>query len=125
MKPLVLSILALVAGSLAGAAQCSALREEQAKQALIALQPGTTFVEYCEACGDTKPRRVGTVESVSIERRESLWTLSVNGSVKDVANVWVQGSPGQFENVAVAAGCAGKNTRRTLQLPVAPSSRRG
>ncbi len=53
MKPLVLSILVIVAGSLAGAAQCSALREEQAKQALVALQPGTTLraVEHCNLHG--------------------------------------------------------------------------
>lgn len=114
------ALVALLASS-AWAARCLALPEEQAKRALVELLPGTRFVELCASCGDRRPGPVSTVERVSIERRASSWSVSVNGSPKDLAMLFVERAPGQFESVALTAQCAADDAPRTLRLPRSPA----
>jgi hypothetical protein len=120
-----LFVLPLAVASLAGAAradQCAWVTEEQAQAAAKILRAATRASDWCEPCGEHSPKPPRAVTGVEVRPAGDgqFREVVVNGEAVDLAYVFVERSPGSFENLAKAAGCPAEGVSASFREKGAP-----
>lgn len=89
--------------------QCAYISKPEALMAAAHLQLGQTIYNFCENCGDRRPRPV-TVQALSVGTvdYQDYWQVSVNGRGIDLAYTYLNMNPEQPRqqtNLALVVGC--------------------
>jgi hypothetical protein len=91
----------------AWADQCAWNEKAHADAALAHLTRGSSWVSFCEPCGDAKPV-VGEVgQATAANVHENYWEVSVDGAPIDLAYTFVRASPDDvwYTNLSKLVGC--------------------
>lgn len=99
----------------ARADQCALISREQAMNAAALLLKGSQIVVFCEPCGEGQPGPTETVSSVSVASGpQDYWEVTVNGTSRDIAYLYLKAKDGSFQNLAMLAGCPVQDVSRGL-----------
>lgn len=108
MKVVFLAVcFALVVNLPAIADQCAYVDKQQALAAVSRLNPGQMVYEYCQPCGDRRPKPL-PIEALSASTTgyEDYWEVKINNSGIDLAYTFVDaGINNQKVNLAAVVGC--------------------
>ena len=113
----------VLTGSVAVADQCQLVSIDVADRAYGSIRAARGRVlHYCAPCGDALPPV--TAASVPREVRSTSESVYIDGREVDLAYVYLEVSPGLFENVGIRTGCdvllnldGGGSTTLVLQDP--------
>lgn len=116
-------VISLLLAPAALADQCSYITKAQAVAAFNQLSIGKTIYEFCELCGDKKPKPI-LINSLAISNTKTpgYWQVMVNGNGIDLAYTYIDygnNKPdGRRVNLALVANCLA--TDFTPLLPSSP-----
>jgi hypothetical protein len=96
--------------------QCAYISKEQALAAVSRLSLNQTIYEYCQPCGDCRPKFFPIeVLSTGTTSYEDFWEVRVNGSNVDLAYTFIDaGIKDQKINLAAVVGCPAADVSITL-----------
>lgn len=115
MRLLLITISCLLAAGTARADQCAWLDDEQATTAQVILQEHPNVLEYCEPCGDEKPGEPFPVKTVHIAiPKPGYKTIVINSEEVDLAYLYIEISPTQYENLALQVGCPAEDVSQSV-----------
>jgi len=122
--PLAAACLSLgLAARPAAADQCQWVPTSQAYSAAEWLARSTSWLKYCEPCGDTAPALMSSAPgpSVSSTSDPQLDQVKIDGQDIDLAYTFIPTGGGTYTNLALLVGCATQGVSRTVTLPATPS----
>ncbi|MBK8455504.1 MAG: hypothetical protein WAQ53_01185 [Thiofilum sp.] len=91
--------------------QCQLIEPDQMARALDHIKPNSTYIEFCEPCGDKDffRRKAQTVRALAVSTQkvgnETYWALKLNGKEVDLAYTFVRKADGSFINLSKLADC--------------------
>lgn len=116
----------LLLSATAHADQCQVVSKAVADKAVYILTTTTTYVPFCEPCGDAKPTNTSPVQapkkqSVSVVKVKGGFTVQIDARDIDLAYVYVDGRPEKnlgtaFRNLGNAAGCTTKGVADPIRI---------
>lgn len=117
MRPfaVLLALTVTSAASLALADQCQLVSPDVADRAVASIRAARGRVlSYCAPCGDALP----PISAASVPRqvRSSGDSVHIDGREVDLAYVYLEVSPGFFENVALRTGCPASDVPEALRF---------
>lgn len=91
--------------------QCQLIQTDQMARALDHIKPNSTYIEFCEPCGDKDffRRKAQVVKSLAVNTEkvgnDTYWALKLNGKEVDLAYTFVRKRDGSFINLSKLADC--------------------
>ena len=105
----------------ASADQCAWITLKQANKALQLLKQGQVIRHFCEPCGEKTWTEEKIVSVASKPEDDKNLSIQVNGKGIDLAYIFIETSPGRWENLASLTGCPTTDVSKILKS--APSTR--
>ncbi|WP_020560733.1 hypothetical protein [Thiofilum flexile] len=106
--------------------QCQLIEPEQMARALDYIKPNSTYIEFCEPCGDKdffsqKPQVVKSLAVVASESGgETYWSLKLNNKEVDLAYTFIRKADGSYINVSKLADCPSSDVSIGFIEPIHP-----
>lgn len=102
--------------------QCAWVEKDVAEKADALLKQQSTFLSYCEPCGEKKPTEI-EVDSVSVQQPTGAgdyYEVLINDENVDLAYTYIKQGEA-YHNLAILTGCVASSVSRVINYPLTVS----